>query len=194
MAGDADDAVAVVARALDIIESPQYIGAALLALARCGNASQAQAILEILAKGRTTGLVPAYRSAVEAIVYRHTGDKRAAGLAAQRALLVAERFGARPLCAIAHELAGRRAEAIVIYETIGAVAAVRRLATKRSGPLSAREESVAALLRKGATNRAIAEELFLSERTVEHHVAAVFAKLGVRSRTEFLTAQISDVG
>jgi predicted ATPase/DNA-binding CsgD family transcriptional regulator len=54
--------------------------------------------------------------------------------------------------------------------------------------LTPRETEVAALLKRGLANRAIAEELVLSERTVEHHVAAIYAKLGVRTRAEFLTA------
>ncbi|WP_042429057.1 ATP-binding protein [Streptacidiphilus anmyonensis] len=44
--------------------------------------------------------------------------------------------------------------------------------------LSPREQQVAALLADGASNRDIAEALYLSERTVEHHVAAVLRKLG----------------
>jgi hypothetical protein len=36
------------------------------------------------------------------------------------------------------------------------------------------------------TNRELAAALFLRERTVESHIAAIFAKLGVRSRTEIV--------
>jgi len=48
--------------------------------------------------------------------------------------------------------------------------------------LSPREQEVADLLASGATNRDIAQALFLSPRTAEHHVASVLKKLGVTSR------------
>lgn len=54
----------------------------------------------------------------------------------------------------------------------------------RSGSLTEREREVALLIAQGATNRAIAEALVLSERTVERHVANIFAKLDLGSRTQ----------
>ncbi|GAB3274228.1 LuxR C-terminal-related transcriptional regulator [Sinomonas notoginsengisoli] len=50
-------------------------------------------------------------------------------------------------------------------------------------PLSPRELDVLQLVCTGLSNRDIALQLFLSERTVAHHVAAILAKLGVASRT-----------
>lgn len=50
------------------------------------------------------------------------------------------------------------------------------------GNLTPRELEVAQLLALGHTNVEIAEILFLSVRTVEHHRSQVFRKLGVRSR------------
>jgi predicted ATPase/DNA-binding SARP family transcriptional activator/DNA-binding CsgD family transcriptional regulator len=50
--------------------------------------------------------------------------------------------------------------------------------------LSRREEEVAALVAQGMSNRQIAQELFLSERTIENHVSKILRKLELTSRTE----------
>ena len=49
--------------------------------------------------------------------------------------------------------------------------------------LTAREREVLALLAEGLPDREISQRLFISERTVHHHVSAVLAKIGVPSRT-----------
>ena len=56
--------------------------------------------------------------------------------------------------------------------------------------LTPREADVLALLRDGLSNAAISRRLFISERTVHHHVSAVLNKLGVSSRTD--VAQLVD--
>ena len=48
--------------------------------------------------------------------------------------------------------------------------------------LTARELEVLRLVATGASNRRIAETLFLSEKTVARHVANIFGKTGVSSR------------
>jgi DNA-binding CsgD family transcriptional regulator len=55
--------------------------------------------------------------------------------------------------------------------------------TREEG-LSAAERRVAELVAEGRTNREVAAALFLRESTVETHLRHVYAKLGVRSRTE----------
>ena len=54
---------------------------------------------------------------------------------------------------------------------------------RQAGSLSERERQVLHLLAAGKTNRAIAEELFVSEKTVARHVSNIFDKLGVSSRS-----------
>jgi DNA-binding CsgD family transcriptional regulator len=49
--------------------------------------------------------------------------------------------------------------------------------------LTAREQEVLALLAQGLPDREISRRLFISERTVQHHVSALLAKMGVASRT-----------
>jgi DNA-binding CsgD family transcriptional regulator len=55
---------------------------------------------------------------------------------------------------------------------------------RREEGLTAAEHRVAALVAEGRTNQEVAAALFLSERTVASHLTHVYAKLGVRSRTE----------
>jgi DNA-binding CsgD family transcriptional regulator/tetratricopeptide (TPR) repeat protein len=58
-------------------------------------------------------------------------------------------------------------------------------AATRAAPagLTPREQEVLALLADGLPDREISERLFISERTVHHHVSAVLSKMGVSSRT-----------
>lgn len=51
-------------------------------------------------------------------------------------------------------------------------------------PLSEREMEVLKIAAKGMSNKDIAQELFISERTVQAHMRSIFNKLGVGSRSE----------
>ena len=50
--------------------------------------------------------------------------------------------------------------------------------------LTQREHDILALLSEGRSNRSIAQSLYLSEKTVKAHLAAIFRKLGVTNRTQ----------
>jgi DNA-binding NarL/FixJ family response regulator len=50
--------------------------------------------------------------------------------------------------------------------------------------LTRRERDVAALVAKGLTNREIAEQLYLSERTAQNHVQHILAKLALSKRSQ----------
>jgi DNA-binding NarL/FixJ family response regulator len=62
----------------------------------------------------------------------------------------------------------------------------RKVAAARTGPgaLTRREREVAQLAAKGHTARQIADALFVGERTVEGHLASVYAKLGISSKVD----------
>lgn len=55
------------------------------------------------------------------------------------------------------------------------------------GGLTRREREIAWHVGRGLSNRAISENLFLSERTVERHVSHILDKLGFASRTQIIT-------
>jgi DNA-binding NarL/FixJ family response regulator len=76
------------------------------------------------------------------------------------------------------------------FKRLGADAALARLAalahprpTRAANGLSEREVQVLQLVASGQTNRAIADTLFISEKTVARHVSNIFNKLGVSSRS-----------
>jgi DNA-binding CsgD family transcriptional regulator/tetratricopeptide (TPR) repeat protein len=102
------------------------------------------------------------------------GSADEAGL--REALLTFEGLGARTCAAAARR---RMKDA-----GLRAIPRGPRPAT-RAAPagLTAREQEVLALLVDGLADREIAQRLFISERTVQHHVSAVLAKIGVSSRT-----------
>ena len=60
----------------------------------------------------------------------------------------------------------------------------RQSEAEKFGGLTAREREVAGFLSQGKSNREIAEDLVLSERTVESHVGNILTKLGFDSRAQ----------
>ncbi|WP_136707241.1 LuxR family transcriptional regulator [Agromyces sp. H66] len=81
--------------------------------------------------------------------------------------------------------AADEATALSIYRELGALPDVERLGGRGPlpGGLTEREADVLALIASGASNKATAEALFISHRTVGRHLANIFAKIGVSSRT-----------
>lgn len=63
----------------------------------------------------------------------------------------------------------------------------QRTTSERASKLTPREQEIAALIARGLTNRQIAEELFISERTVDAHVRKILKKLRLHSRTQIVS-------
>ena len=103
-----------------------------------------------------------------------------------------------------------RVEALKIFDRLGAVVAASTLRSElqksglkgiprkprkstRESPmgLTARQAEVLELLAGDMTNAEIADRLFLSTRTVDHHVAAILSKLGAENRSEAVDSALA---
>jgi DNA-binding NarL/FixJ family response regulator len=159
--------------------------------------------LDGIAGDAGVALLRAMAAQAQGAVLLAEGDARAA-LAALRQAWTAwqeveapyEAARVRVLAGLAYRKAGDEDTAAMeldaarwVFHELGAapeLARVERLspaAPRAAGGLSARELQVLALVAAGNSNRAIAAELFLSEKTVERHVSNILTKLGVGSRT-----------
>lgn len=99
-------------------------------------------------------------------------DPEVAAAEARAALAVCEELGAADHANVAASLLRR----------LGVKAA--RAGPKGVGTLTKREREVLLLLGEGLSNPEIAGRLYLSRKTVEHHVARILSKLNVRNRAE----------
>ncbi|MDQ4490919.1 helix-turn-helix transcriptional regulator [Sinomonas sp. ASV486] len=97
--------------------------------------------------------------------YAALGDDEAAALEVEAARATFARLGAAP-----------------DLEALPKGTARAEHATSSATPLTEREVEVVRLVTAGLTNRAIAKELVLSEKTVARHLANIYAKLGIASR------------
>jgi DNA-binding CsgD family transcriptional regulator len=138
------------------------------------DASAARAHLETALAAFVYAEIP-YRAAqtrlLLAQVLGHT-DREVAVAEARAALSVFEDLGAN----------GDADAAAALLREFGVRAA--RTGPKNLGLLTKREQEVLALLGAGLSNPEIAARLFLSRKTVEHHVARILSKLGLRGRAE----------
>ena len=104
----------------------------------------------------------------------------AAALSGSPEVAVAEAQGAFST----FERLGAVADADAAARFIRALGGAARTGPKDAGVLTKREQEVLRLLGAGLSNPEIAERLFLSRKTVSHHVSNVLSKLGLRNRSE----------
>jgi DNA-binding CsgD family transcriptional regulator len=133
----------------------------------------------LLADGQADAALPVVRAACQ--LWQELG---AVHEAARTRLLLAEAYRAlHDDDAMCLELDA----AAATFERLGAAPDVRRVVEMRGvlslpGGLTRREVEVLRLVATGMTNRAIADELFISEKTVGRHMSNILAKLGLPSR------------
>lgn len=159
-------------------------------------ATTAAAELHAVARDLATPLLRAQADRATGAVHLAEGDPAAALVPLRRAFDQLLDLGARYEAARTRLLLAEACEALGDHDTarLEAAAARSALAALASegddrptaggpGGLSPRELEVLRLLARGQTNRAIAQALFISEKTVATHVSHIFTKVGVTSRS-----------
>jgi DNA-binding CsgD family transcriptional regulator len=180
---------------------PAYVEIA-LAIGDTDAARTASRELEAVAAGHGGRALGAMAARARGAVELSQGDARAALMSLRRASDVWQQLGAPHEAARVRELVGLACRALgdedtaslelesarAAFANLGAAPDLARLDSLSGGPstdarvLTERELEVLRHLAAGETNKAIAADLVLSERTVDRHVSNIFAKLGVSSR------------
>jgi DNA-binding CsgD family transcriptional regulator len=176
--GERDEARRLAAEELELAESfgaHRAIGIAQRALALLGDADATVPGLEravATLRDSPAALDLAIATVDLASAQRRAGQRSAARETATRGQDLAMACGATQLA--------RRA----LEEALAAGARPRRVARRGVESLTPSELRVARRAAEGLTNREIAEDLFVTIKTVEMHLANAYRKLGVRSRTQ----------
>jgi DNA-binding CsgD family transcriptional regulator/DNA polymerase III delta prime subunit len=159
--------------------APRALGAALRALAAIeGGEAGEQLLREAVAvlEGSAARLERARALLDLGAALRRRGARAQARPTLRSALELARACGARPLAERAHA------------ELRASGASPRGRASAERDALTASERRVALMAAAGASNKQIAQELFVTVKTVEFHLGQVYRKLGVCSRVELAAA------
>ncbi len=206
------DAEAAIRRVVEEADTPARLWKVLpahveimLAVGDVAAAAAAAATLSTIAEDLGAPLLRAHAAAARGAVHLERGDARAALPELRTARRTWEELDAPYEVARARILLARACRklgdadtarmeldaAVRLLERLGARADLARLAAQGGAPgrpraashgLTPRELEVLRQVASGASNRAIGEALFISERTVERHVSHILAKLRVSSR------------
>jgi DNA-binding CsgD family transcriptional regulator len=208
--GQVDAASAGIRRALDETgepsQRPRLLSAAVEIALESKDAEDARSAadeLADLAAERNVPLLNAMAAQAGGVVLLTEGDARGALSAARRAWSLWQELDVPYEAARARVVVGMACRSFgdedaarmeldaarQVFETLSAGPDAARIesltgrAASRAGcGLTAREVEVLRMVATGKTNRAIAGELFLSEKTVARHVSNIFMKLGLSSR------------
>ena len=203
--GKVEAAATAIRRVLDETSAPperaRLLSACAEIMVAAGDLDAARSASDELAEiaaGYEVGILGAIVAQTQGAVELAAGEARAALPALRRAWRVWEEIEAPYEAARVRELMGAACRALGdedaaaleleaarrAFAELGAALDVARLGGRDSTHgLTARELEVLRLVAAGRTNKTIAAELVLSERTVDRHVSNIFAKLGVSSRT-----------
>jgi len=201
----------VVSATSDLLQRTRFLPAhveIMLAASDLGEARRASSELSALAEGVGMEMLSAMAQHAKGAVTLAEGDARGAIDPLRHAQEAWQRIGAPYLSARIRLLVARAFQALgdsdgarleldaakKIFVQLGAapdVTAIDAMAaavhaeaptTKGAHGLSARELEVLRLVASGKTNKAIADALFLSEKTIDRHLSNIFVKLNVPSR------------
>lgn len=135
----------------------------------------------LLAEGDASAALGAVRSARDAWTDLHIPYETArAGIVVG---LACRALGDEDTARLELDAARRALTQLGATPELARLKALTGTAATTAGGLSAREVEVLALVAGGRSNRQIAEELVIAERTVARHMSNIFTKLGVSSRT-----------
>jgi DNA-binding CsgD family transcriptional regulator len=167
-----------------------YEAVALHDAARLGAAAKVADTLDALVQGCDSALLPLLAAHARALADRDGAalERASTGLESVGALLLAAEAAAE--AAHAHRRSGhvdsaRRAAARAIALADQCKGATTPTLDSLESPgLTPRQRKIATMAARGMSDEGIAEQLTLSKRTVQNHLAQVYRKLGVHGRTE----------